>query len=70
MDIRPKMLPAQRIILSNVSSIISNSQIENLFRANDVKLCFKITYLKVGISNPEFSHIFNFRRQIYIHMHL
>ena len=36
--IRLMVLPVQRIILSNIASIIPNSAIENMFKRNNIKL--------------------------------
>lgn len=57
-EIKLMVLLAQRITLSNVSSIIPNSQIENSQK--------NITPLKVGITDPDLSHILSFRRQVYL----
>ena len=65
-EIRPMVLPAQRIVLSNVSPIIPDSQIENIFKRNNIKLLSNITPLKGGITDPDLSYILSFRRQIYI----
>ena len=58
------VLPAQRIILSNVLPIIPNSQIENIFKKNNIKLLSNITPLKAGITDPDLSHILTFRKQV------
>ena len=65
-EIRPMVLPAQRIILSNIAPIILNSAIENMFKRNNIKLYSKITPLKTGITDPDLAHILSFRRQVYV----
>ena len=60
------VLPAQRIILSNIAPIIPNSAIENMFTRNNIKLYSKIIPLKAGITDPDLAHILSFRRQIYV----
>lgn len=64
--IRPMIIPAQRIMLSNVPPIIPHSQIEEIFKNNNIRLNSKITFLRAGIMGAEFSHILSFRRQIYV----
>ena len=60
------LTPAQRIILSNVSPVIFNSEFDKIFKRNNVKLCSRISTLKAGMTDPEYAHILSFRRQAYI----
>ncbi|CAK9796158.1 Transposon TX1 uncharacterized 82 kDa protein [Anthophora quadrimaculata] len=66
-DIRPMITSAQRIILSNVSPVVPNKSIvEKIFMKYNVRLCFRITPLKTGMADPEYSQILSFRRQVYV----
>ena len=47
-NIRLILTLAQRIIFFNVSSVVSD--FENIFKKNNVKLCFKISILKAGMT--------------------
>ena len=46
------LIPAQRIILFNVSPVIPNFEFENIFKKNNVKLCSKISTLETGMTDP------------------
>ena len=56
LNLRPMLTPAQRIILSNVSPVIPNSEFEKIFKRNNVKICSRISTLKAGMTDPEYTH--------------
>ena len=66
LEIRPLMSKAKRIIISNVSPIITNELILEQLSKLGILPCSPISYIRVGISDPRFSHILSFRRQMYI----
>ena len=66
LNLRPTLTPAQRIILSDVSPVIPNSEFEKIFKRNNVKLCSRTSTLKAGMTDPEYTRILSFKRQIYI----
>lgn len=58
--------PAKRIILSGVSPCIPHDLIENVLQSNGFKMVSPVTYLGAGIGLPEYSHVYSFRRQVFI----
>lgn len=58
--------PSERIVLSNVCPSIPHEIIEKEITTLGLKPMSPMTFLRVAISNPEYSHIMSFRRQIYI----
>lgn len=65
--ILPLITRNKRIVLSNVCPVIPHNVIEDiLFKELNIKIKSPITFMKVGISEPGFSHILSFRRQFYI----
>lgn len=63
---RRLITPSERLVLSNVCPSIPHQVIEASLRNINLKLITPITFLKIGISNPEYNHVFSFRRQVYI----
>ena len=57
---------AKRIILSNVCLTIHHSIVENQVKMLGFTAVSPITFLKAGIQNSAFSHVFSFRGQIYV----
>ena len=66
LEIRPLITRNKRIVLSNVCPIIPHEVIEEKFNEINVKILSPITYMKVGIPDPGFSHIMSFRRQLFV----
>ena len=59
------VLPAQHLLLSKVSPTIPHLTLENNLKNLGLKLVSPITFLKIGVNNPEYNHILSFRRQVY-----
>ncbi|PSN36113.1 hypothetical protein C0J52_17194 [Blattella germanica] len=66
LPLRPLLTQNKRIILSNVGPIIPNTIIEQYLLEYGVKPTSTITCIRAGISEPGFSHILSFRRQLFI----
>lgn len=66
LEIRPLISKAKRIILSNVCPVISHSVLENEFKKLNIKLESQMTFLRAGLADAGYTHIMNFRRQVYI----
>nr|CAI5850540.1 unnamed protein product [Callosobruchus analis] len=54
--------PAIRLVISNICPSVPNSEVEHLLKNNGLKLLSRITYLRVGIPEAEYSHVLSFRR--------
>lgn len=63
---RRLVTPAERLVISNVSPTIPHNLIEFSLRNLGIQLQSPISFLRIGISNPEYNHILSFRRQVYI----
>lgn len=63
---RRLVTPADRLVISNVCPTIPHQVLETELTALGLKLLSPITFLRIGVLNPEYSHIFSFRRQVYI----
>ncbi|CAH0560626.1 unnamed protein product [Brassicogethes aeneus] len=63
---RKLVTPSQRIVLSNVSPTIPHTALATELGKMGLTLMSPITFLRIGIPNPEYSHILSFRRQVYI----
>lgn len=59
-------MPAQRVVISNVSAHIPFIAIENLLKSQNFKLVSPITSLSAGLKVPGLEHIQSFRCQVYI----
>ena len=66
LEIRPLITKSKRIILSNVCPIIPHNVILDELRKRNVISESQMTFIKAGISDPEYSHVLSFRRQMYI----
>lgn len=66
LEIKPLITRNKRIVLSNVCPVIPNYVIEQKFKELSINVMSPITFMKVGIADPGFSHILSFRRQLYI----
>lgn len=64
--ILPYITRNKRIVLSNVCPVIPHSVIEEKLLEMKVTLMSPLSFMKVGISEPGFSHILSFRRQLYV----
>lgn len=62
---RRLITPAQRL-LSNVSPTIPHAILEEQLLGLKIKLLSPITFLRIGITDNQYSHILSFRRQVYI----
>lgn len=58
--------PAKRIILSNVSPHIPNEVILQEIEKCNLKVVSRISFIGAGIGDPQYKHVFSFRRQVYI----
>lgn len=63
---RKLILPAQRLILSNVSPCIPHSVIEEELKGIGVKLVSPMSFIGAGIGLDKFRHVCSFRRQIFV----
>lgn len=64
--IRRLINASKRIIVSNVYPTIPNQDKINALHELGIKTTSQISHMKAGFTSEEFSHIFSFRRQIYI----
>lgn len=65
--LRPLMTKHKRIILSNVYPSITHSKVEEIIDNLHIRRGSPVSYLKVGVNDQNFSHIYSFRRQVFIH---
>lgn len=65
-SLRPLINSHKRIILSNVCPVIPHEIIEKELIILNVKPMSQISFLRAGLSEPGFSHILSFRRQVFI----
>lgn len=63
---RRLITPSERLVLSNVSPTIPHDILITELQKLGLKLMSPITFLRIGATNPEYSHILSFRRQVYI----
>lgn len=66
LEIRPLVTRNKRIVLSNVCPVIPNYIIEEKFKELKIQILSPISFVKIGVPDPGFSHILSFRRQLYI----
>lgn len=66
LEIKPLITRNKRIVLSNVCPVIPNYIIEQKFQELKIKIMSPISFMKIGVPDPGFSHILSFRRQLYI----
>ncbi|KAL3281642.1 hypothetical protein HHI36_004848 [Cryptolaemus montrouzieri] len=65
-----RLIPtAARFILSNVSPVILHSVLGNEKRNLKVYIVSPMNFLKIGMQDPDYSHILNFRRHVYLSPH-
>ncbi|KAK9745318.1 Zinc knuckle [Popillia japonica] len=60
--------PAKRVILSNVSPCIPHKVVEEHLKRAGLDVVSAITFVSAGVHNPEYKHIYSFRRQAYINL--
>lgn len=65
-EIRKLINPAKRLTISNACPSIPHSVIESALIANGVQPVSPMTYLRAGITDPQYAHVLSSRRQIYI----
>ena len=63
---RRLVTPAERLIMSNVCPTIPHEILEGQLKQLGLNLISPTTFLRIGATNPEYSHVLSFRRQIYI----
>lgn len=63
---RKLILPAKRLILSNVSPCIPHTVIEDELRESGIKLVSPMSFIGAGIGLDKFRHICSFRRQVFV----
>lgn len=66
LHVRPLIARNKRVVLSNVPPIIPHSILENKLKLLSIEIASSITFLRVGLSDPQFAHIMGFRRQLYV----
>jgi len=66
LPLRPLLSRNKRIILSNVCPSIPHDVLVNKLAEYGVKTASSVQFLRAGLTDPNFSHILSFRRQVYI----
>lgn len=66
LEIKPLISRNKRIVLSNVCPVVPNYIIEQKFQELNIKIMSPISFMKIGVTDPGFSHILSFRRQLYV----
>nr|CAI5863235.1 unnamed protein product [Callosobruchus analis] len=63
---RKLVTPSDRLVLSNVCPTIPHIIVKNQLQQLGLTLLSPITFLRIGATVAEYSHILSFRRQVYI----
>lgn len=63
---RRLVTPSERLVLSNVCPTIPNTILQENLRNLGLNLLSSISYIRINIPDPEYSHILSFRRQVFI----
>lgn len=63
---RRLITPSTRIILSNVSPSIPHSVIREVLIQSGIKVISPVTFVGAGFGMSEYSHVYSFRRQVFI----
>nr|CAH7761758.1 unnamed protein product [Callosobruchus chinensis] len=63
---RKLVTPSDRLVLSNVCPTIPHTILKDKLQQLGLKLLSPISFLRIGATVPEYSHILSFRRQVYI----
>nr|CAH7721113.1 unnamed protein product [Callosobruchus chinensis]CAH7734258.1 unnamed protein product [Callosobruchus chinensis] len=58
--------PSDRLVISNVCPTIPNTAIKSALEQLDLQLLSPISFLRIGATLPEYSHILSFRRVTYV----
>lgn len=66
-EVRPLISPTIRIIISNVNPIVPHSVVEKVLIDHKINLASPIHLLRAGFKNPDFTHVFGIRRQVFIY---
>ena len=66
LKIRPLMEKNKRVVISNVSPVITNSSILQALKEKGIKPVSSITEIRASLSKPNRAHILSFGRQVYI----
>lgn len=65
-EIRRMITPAKRLIISNACPSIPHNVIETALKSSGLTPVSTISFLRAGLSDPDYIHVMSFRRQIYI----
>lgn len=63
---RKLIMPAKRIIVSNISPCIPHHVLEDKLKELNVKLVSPISFLGAGIGLEDYKHVLSFRRQVFV----
>nr|CAH7732049.1 unnamed protein product [Callosobruchus chinensis] len=63
---RRLVTPSDRLVISNVCPTIPNTAIKTALEQLDLQLLSPISFLRIGATLPEYSHILSFRRVTYV----
>nr|CAH7713918.1 unnamed protein product [Callosobruchus chinensis] len=63
---RRLITPSDRLVMSNVSPTIPHRLLKEKLEQIGLHLVSPISFLRIGATVPEYSHILSFRRQVYI----
>lgn len=66
LNVRRLVTPARRVILSNVCPSIPHNILISVLLSLGLKPASQMTFLRAGRLDEEYSHVFSFRRQIYL----
>ncbi|CAD6216496.1 GSCOCG00011340001-RA-CDS, partial [Cotesia congregata] len=66
LPIKPLVTRNKRVVLSNVCPVIPHYVITDKLEELGIRAMSSLTFMKIGISEPGYSHILSFRRQLYI----
>nr|CAH7719540.1 unnamed protein product [Callosobruchus chinensis] len=65
-SLRALITPSDRLVMSNVSPTIPHRLLKDKLEQIGLHLVSPISFLRIGATVPEYSHILSFRRQAYI----
>lgn len=66
LSIRPLLEKNRRVVISNASPSIPNEVIILALQKKGIQIVSQMHYIRASTSKPERSHIYSFRRQVYI----
>ncbi|CAH1996059.1 unnamed protein product [Acanthoscelides obtectus] len=64
--VRRLVTPSDRLVISNVCPTIPHAVLNDALQKLHLKLLSPISFLRIGATLAEYSHILSFRRQVYI----